>query len=149
MDLAQLWLESGESSLSVRHFRVEEQMSGLFRARVMARSPDEGIELGSLVGRAASLRLVNGLGPAAQERLFSGVCVDARMARAEGSSEGLSTYELTLVPSLWLLTQRRQNRLFQHISVPDIIDRLLREWGIEPEWRIDRGSFPPLELRVQ
>ncbi|MFS8067065.1 MAG: contractile injection system protein, VgrG/Pvc8 family, partial [Byssovorax sp.] len=62
---------------------------------------------------------------------------------------GLSTYELTLVPALWLLSQRRGNRLFQHVSIPDIVDRVLAEWSLVPVWRIARDQYPRLELRVQ
>ncbi len=56
---------------------------------------------------------------------------------------------MRLVPALWLLTQRRNHRIFQHLSIPDIVSRLLAEWNIDPTWKIDRGSYPKLEYKVQ
>ena len=35
---------------------------------------------------------------------------------------GLSSYYLRIVPTLWLCTQRRNYRVFQHLSIPDIVD---------------------------
>jgi type VI secretion system secreted protein VgrG len=73
-----------------------------------------------------------------------------RMARtAVIGEQGLTTYDLTIVPTLWRLTQRRGNRLFQHISIPDIVTRLLGEWGIVHAWQIEAKRHPKLELRTQ
>src|SRR5208282_242675 len=53
------------------------------------------------------------------------------------------------VPVLWLLTKRSGHRIFQHLSIPDIIDKVLGEWKITPTWEIDRGRYPKLEFKVQ
>jgi type VI secretion system secreted protein VgrG len=81
------------------------------------------------------------------QRFWSGVCSRMDLVRVEPT--GLSTYEITIVPALWLLTQRRNHRHFQHVSIPAIVDRLLAEWSIEPVWQIDRAAYPDLELRIQ
>ena len=113
----------------------------------MARSPDQ-IDLDALVGQGASLAIESGLAFAhAAKRTWTGVCRHAAQIRAEPT--GLSTYEIVIVPSLWLLTQRRDHRVFQHLSIPDIVDRVLSRWGIGPTWRVDRGAYPKLEHKVQ
>ncbi len=61
---------------------------------------------------------------------------------------GLSTYEITIVPMLWLATQRRNHRMFQQLSELDIARRILAEWGIEPELRVT-GVYGKREYRVQ
>ncbi len=148
MSILELFLGSGQHVLEVRHFNVEEAASTLFRATVMARSTQEDIDLDSIVGQPAALRVVSGTSFALNgARLWSGVCIAMEQTRAEPM--GLSTYELTIAPSLWLLTQRRNNRLFQHVSIPDIVDVILKEWQIEPIWSIDRPAYPRLELRAQ
>jgi type VI secretion system secreted protein VgrG len=53
------------------------------------------------------------------------------------------------VPELFRLTQRRNNRIYQQKSIPDIIDALLGEWGIEKVWKIERSKYPKLEYKVQ
>ena len=139
-----LMFESTDESLSVRSFRVEEGLNALFTVAVTARSVDPDLDLASFVGLGAEFYLPGSLD---QERTWTGICTRMEQVRVEPM--GLSTYDLTIMPRLWFLTQRRNHRIFQHQSIPDILDRLLAEWGIEPAWQIDRGSYPSLELRIQ
>jgi len=148
MSILELHFASGEESLSVRRFTVEEALSAPFGVSILARSPSDAIDLETIVGRAASFRIASGLlHVAAATRLWTGLCRSMEQVRVEPS--GLSTYEIRIVPALWLLTQRRNNRIFQHISIPDIVETLLAEWSIERRWAIDRERYPRLEYRVQ
>jgi type VI secretion system secreted protein VgrG len=154
MSTLELTFASGESSLSVRRFAIEEAVSSLFSVSVWARSPDPSVDLDALVGRPATFRVVAGykfaLGQGA--RAWSGVVSYAEQVYAlqpTPGQKGLSTYQLTIVPELWLLTQRSGNRVYQHLSIPDIADRLLAEWSIKPVWAIDRARYPKLEYKVQ
>ncbi|MBM4359248.1 MAG: type VI secretion system tip protein VgrG [Deltaproteobacteria bacterium] len=148
MHHAELSFEHGGSSLEVRHMRVREAVNELFRVRVLARSPDEHLELAAFVGHGASLRLASLL-PGVGGRTWSGLCVSMRAAQAEDSEQGLATYEVELAPRLWLLTQRRTHRHYQHQSIPEIVAALLADWAIEPELRLELGAYPKLELRTQ
>ncbi|WP_437638687.1 type VI secretion system Vgr family protein [Sorangium sp. So ce854] len=154
MSILELVLGSGESSLSVRRFSIREAVSTPFSISLWARSPDPSLDLGALVGQPASFRMVAGyahvLGGGA--RGWSGVVSYAEQTHAlqPGPGQtGLSTYHLRVVPALWLLTQRRGNRIYQHLSIPDIVDRLLAEWRLRPAWRVDRARYPRLEYKVQ
>src|ERR1044071_1297138 len=106
MPQLELSFESKEGSLSVRRFAVHEGMSSLFSVSVWARSPNDDIDLETLVGRKAELRMASGsrfvFGSGA--RRWTGVCSHMELVQAE--STGLSTYYLRIVPRLWLLTQR-------------------------------------------
>ncbi|UQA61372.1 type VI secretion system Vgr family protein [Polyangium aurulentum] len=149
MSILELSFASGESSLSVRRFSVHEAISSFFTVSVWARAKNESLDLPSIVGKEAGLRVVAGykwalLGAA---RYWTGVC--SYMEQVQAEPTGLSTYYLRIVPKLWLLTQRRGNRIYQHLSIPDIIDKLLGEWDIRPIWQIDRGAYPKLEFKVQ
>jgi type VI secretion system secreted protein VgrG len=149
MPVLELSFASGETSLSVRRFSVHEAASSLFTASIWARSPNDNLDLGSLVGRAAGLRVASGYAGAHNggARLWTGICSQAEQIQAEHG--GLSSYSLRIVPTLWLLSQRRNYRIFQHLSIPDIADELLAEWTIEPTWRIERADYPKLAYRVQ
>ncbi len=144
-----LWFDSGEDTLSVRRFAVHEAMSSLFSVSVWARSPNDDIDLEAIVGKPAALRITSNAAHAwlGGARRFTGICRTMHLQRAE--STGLSTYQLQIVPRLWLLTQRRNHRLFQHQSIPDMVVALLREWQIEHDLRIDTKAYPRLELRTQ
>jgi uncharacterized protein involved in type VI secretion and phage assembly len=145
----ELTFESKEESLSVRRFAVHEAMSSLFSVSVWARSPDDDIDLESLVGKPAELHITSGLTYAFSggTRRWTGIC--QQFEHVDTESTGLSMYHLQIAPTLWLLTQRHNHRLFQHQSIPDIAGKILAEWSIEPAWKIDRGEYPKLELRIQ
>ena len=134
---------SGERSLSARSFSINEAISTLFEHQILAVSSDGDLDLASIVGHAAWFRI----DAAGHSRLWSGLC--QRMQQIGVEPDGLSTYELTIVPSLWLLTQRRNHRIFQHESVPGIVRALLAERGIEADWKIDENACPRLPQRVQ
>jgi type VI secretion system secreted protein VgrG len=145
MNNAHLSFEAESGLLSVRHFHVEEKMSGLFRITAQALSPFDSLDLASYIGQRAELG-IHGASP----RRWRGLCVEMRMARtAVVGEQGQTTYDIEIVPTLWRLTQRRGNRLFQHISIPDIVTRLLGEWNIAHAWQIDAKRYPRLELRTQ
>src|SRR5437016_5767082 len=104
--MAQLELSfaSGETSLSVRRFSVQEAISSLFTVSVWARSPTQDLDLESIVGKQASLKIAGGLKFAALggSRHWSGVVSFIEQVQAEPG--GLATYSLRIVPRLWLLT---------------------------------------------
>ncbi|MEZ4302852.1 MAG: type VI secretion system tip protein TssI/VgrG [Polyangiaceae bacterium] len=158
MATTSLWFESGEGSLSVCEYSVVEGLSALFEITLVARSPDEALDLHAMLGRTAVFRIGPHLAPssaaeaslssprpapalAATSRTFAGICSAARQLRVEPT--GLSTYELRIVPHLWLLTQRTHHRVFQHRSVPEIAAELLAEWGIEARWNVARDLPAP------
>ena len=154
MPILELSFAGGETSLSVRHFAVHEAVSSLFMVSVVARSESPSIDLEGIVGQPASLRVVSGYAYArlGGARLWSGVVSTIEQVQAVQPNAGgpqLSSYSLRIVPKLWLLTQRRNYKIFQHLSIPDILDQVLDAWSVERAWEIDRGSYPKLEYKVQ
>src|SRR5262245_28557139 len=147
MPLLELSFESGEKSLSVRRFVVHEALSGLFGVAVWARSPDPGIDIEGLVGKKASLHIHRGLAHAhVGERTWRGLCCEAGQLQPE--ARGLSTYLVRIVPEVYKLGKRRNHRLFQHKTIPEIVELVLGEWQIKPVWK-HRPEVNKVELRVQ
>lgn len=135
-----LQLASGDE-LSVRHFSILESISSAFTVDLIARGRDD-VDLRGAAGHPASFQLDTDHG----SRIWTGVCASISQTRVE--PEGLSTYSLRLAPALWMLTHRRNHRVFQHLSVPEIAKKLLHEWKIEPSLKL-QGKHPLLEHRVQ
>ncbi|XXT18673.1 type VI secretion system tip protein TssI/VgrG [Sorangium sp. So ce429] len=134
---------ASDDALDVRSFSVQERLSSLFQVNLVAVSDNPSIDFDAVVGQPARFTLRAG----AHDRFWSGLCSHLDQVRVEPS--GLSTYQLTIVPTMWLLTQRKNYRMFQHISEPDIALKLLEEWSIVPEVRIDRGAYKKRKYRVQ
>ena len=42
-----------------------------------------------------------------------------------------TNYRLTLVPSVWLLTQTHRSRIFQHVTIPQILEEILADYPYE------------------
>jgi type VI secretion system secreted protein VgrG len=133
---------------------VNEAISSLFTVSIWARSESPTLDLEAIVGQPASFRVVSGFMFAQRGggRLWTGVVASIEQVQAVQPQVGareLSTYFLRIVPDLWLLTQRRNYRIFQHLPIPDIVGKILGEWGIEPVWKIDRSKYPKLEYKAQ
>ena len=130
--------------LSVRHFDIVEGLSMPFEAMLVAASSDPDLDFELVLGKPARCRIDGGtLGT----RTWTGVC--SSIEQTETDPDGATLYVVRVVPRLWLLSQRRGQRLFQHLSTPSIARALLAEWGIEATLRLDEPSFPRHELRVQ
>ncbi|MEP7124951.1 MAG: type VI secretion system tip protein TssI/VgrG [Byssovorax sp.] len=133
-------IASGDA-LDVRRFAAEERMSSLFEVTLVALCDNPNIDFDAVVGQPASFRLDSGASTA-----WTGICKHIEQIAVE--ERGLSTYELTFVPTLWLLTQRRNHRMFQQMSELDIVTKLLAEWGIPTDLRIS-GVYKKRKYRVQ
>src|SRR6185503_3472935 len=152
MAILELSFQSGETSLSVRRFSIHEAVSTLFTASVWARSENPAIDISAIVGQTAGFRIMSAYVNVLNigSRVWSGICTYMEQTHAEHRGNKVqSTYYLRIVPVLYHLDQRRNYRIFQHLSAPDIIDKLLDEWGIKHIWKIDRGQYPKLEFKVQ
>lgn len=134
---------ASQDTLDVRHFAVQEGMSQIFTVTVTAMSPNANLDFDAIVGKEASFTLRSDTGA----RVWQGLCSHFLQVAVEET--GLSTYQLTLVPTLWLLTQRRNHRMFQQLSEIEIVQKLLQEWGIEPTLRLDASNYKKRKYKVQ
>jgi type VI secretion system secreted protein VgrG len=129
MAVLELSFESKEDSLLVRSFTVREILSAPYEITIVARSKREEIDLESIVGKPAGFLMMDEVLPA--PRAWSGVCNHMEQLQVEPT--GLSTYWLRIVPSLWLTTLRRRNRIFEHLTIPAIVEKILSEYSIKPK----------------
>jgi uncharacterized protein involved in type VI secretion and phage assembly len=132
-------LASGES-LDVRTFSVTEKIGTPFAIELIARSPDPDLDLEGFVGEPARFEIAHG-------RSWVGAVRAFELVQAEPT--GLSTYRVELVPALWLLTQRRNHRIFQRMTEPEMAMQLLAEWKIAFEARLDAATYKKRDYRVQ
>ena len=132
--------------LSVRRFVVREAISRPFEVTIVARCEDPSLDLDAILDQPARFHLVTGMAGAAHKgRTWTGICRLAEQDRVE--PRGLSTYRFQIVPRLWLMSQSRAYRIFQHQTAPEIAASLLSRWGVEH--RLALGPHPRLAYKVQ
>ncbi|WP_437293133.1 type VI secretion system Vgr family protein [Sorangium sp. So ce426] len=133
-------IASGDA-LDVRRFQVDERISSLFEVSLTAVSENPDIDFESVVGQPMRF-VVRGR----HTRAWTGVCKDLQQTAVE--ERGVSTYQLSLVPALWLSSQRRNHRMFQLMSEVDIALALLGDWGVSPKLKL-RDTYRKRKYRVQ
>jgi type VI secretion system secreted protein VgrG len=133
-----------DSGLSVRQFDIVEGLSTPFEVALVCMSGDADLDLEKIVGQPASLELAN---DALATRRWSGVCSYVEQLEAEPA--GQSTYTLRIVPRLWLLSERRGHRVFQHKTALEMVQDLLVEWDLFPAVQVNEANLVRHEIRVQ
>ena len=102
-----------------------EQVSGVFSFEIELVSRQADIALESLMGQAAAVTLMDQTGDEnEQTRYIHGIISYAALGEEGVRQTG---YRVVLVPKLWLLQHRINSRIFQFLSVRDIISRVLDE----------------------
>ncbi|AJE14559.1 type IV secretion protein Rhs [Stutzerimonas balearica DSM 6083] len=133
-----------EHDLQVLEFRGREALSTPFAFEVELVSERPDLELESLLHQPAFLAFAPDGGG------IHGLV--HRIAQGE-SGRRLTRYRLTLVPQLAYLAHRSNQRIFQHLTVPQIVARVLEEYGILAGvgHRFDLGPvvYPEREYCVQ
>ena len=99
----------------------EEGVSRAYRYTLTCLSPDGNIELKTLLGQPVRIGIADADG---DETIRCGVVSQARLA---GSDGGFAKYELTIEPPFALLRHRKTSRVFQDLSVPDIVKQIFSE----------------------
>jgi len=110
-----------------------------FRLDLLAEDPQK-VAFDKLLGNRITVRLKLADD---RERYWSGICSQVSEV---GRDIVFTHYRLEMVPQLWLLSRRAQSRIFQNLSVPDILKKVLT--GLEVTWEI-QGTFHPRDYCVQ
>jgi type VI secretion system secreted protein VgrG len=105
---------------------IREEINGLFEIHVGVKSKRTDLKPEELVGTLADVSLEIAYG---ERRPWNGLVTGFR----EGPpvSRGLRSYQLTIRPQLWLLSQRSDCRIFMDMTTLQIAETLLSEHGIK------------------
>ncbi len=128
----------GKDALLLVGFSGTEAISQLFSFRLDFLATNQtAVPFEMLLGQNVTVEF------AVPKRHFNGIV--NRISEGE-RDETFTSYQLEIVPQFWLLTRRTQSRIFQHISVPDILRKVFE--GLDVDYQI-QGSFPERDYCVQ
>lgn len=150
--LLQLTTPLGADRLLAECVRGEEGLSTGFVFQIAALSTDAAISLRTLIGQPALLQLLTATSADAL-RPFHGHITAVELVGANG---GMARYHLTLEPWSAFLAHGRDSRVFQDMTVFDILDALFAAYQAQgklaPAWRfdiLDRAAYPKRSLSTQ
>ncbi|MDB5772856.1 MAG: type secretion system tip protein VgrG, partial [Burkholderia sp.] len=123
-----------QATLLVESFVGREELSALYEYHINCLSSDTHIELKRLLGQQVTLR--TRLADGTQGARTGYVSAVAQL----GADGGFARYQLTLVPWLWMATQRRTSRVFQDKSVLQIIEEVLAADAPRNNWRMTKEA---------
>ncbi|MDH4417008.1 MAG: type VI secretion system tip protein TssI/VgrG [Acidovorax sp.] len=118
--------------LQFRKLDGTEALNELYSLDIDLVSPSKGVDPKALLGKAVSVVVeTEGLG----KRYLSGLVTHFGM---QGQDHRWASYKLRLRPWLWVATRKTDFKIFQHMTVPDIIMEVLGKYGFPIEKKLTR-----------
>ena len=142
-DTSRFVFDIGGTQFLVTGFTAREHLSVPFKVDLNLASEEE-ISFDDVVGRAAMLSVQG----EETDRYFNGIVNKFIQTGIEGR---FFLYQARLVPQAWLLSLRKDCRIFQQKTVPDIVKQVLENGGVASDmfdFRL-KGSYKQREFCVQ
>ncbi len=137
----------GTDKLLLESFQASEAISRPFRVElVMLAQPDVVVKFEELLGQAVTVRLDCSDNT---KRYFNGVIsqlAEAGQVRSADSGDVFRRHWAEVVPKWELLRHQVRSRIFQQLSVPDILKQVMT--GLDVSWEI-QGTFEARDYCVQ
>ena len=134
----------GGDVLAVRSASYTEQISHLFQIELdIVSSEEKAASFEDIIGQSVTLRMNAGKD---QKRYFNGIVSRFVQTKNEGR---YAHYRATVVPWLWLLTRSSDCRIFQKMSIPEIIEKVFKDHGLDQYTLSLSGDYQPWDYCVQ
>jgi len=142
---ARFLFNSSVGNYSVINFYGEESISKPFCFKINLKSEGADVDPSEMIQQRARLTLIN---YKLQEHHINGVIGKAGL---ESANAGLVIYKVEIYPLFWFLKLRSKSRIFQLMSVPDIITQVLEDAGMTgADFQINTSSsYSPRPYCVQ
>jgi len=120
----------GDIEFQLESFRADERLSTLFTCDLELRSDQISIEAADIVGHEVAFMIGDEEGreeDAREPRYFSGIITTFLVG--EMASDRRRRYHATVMPTVWRLTQRSSSRVFQEVTVQDVVEQVFSDAG--------------------
>jgi type VI secretion system secreted protein VgrG len=133
----------GDGVLLFRRMTVTEELGRMFEIDLELVSQQVDIKLSDLLGQGITVKVEL---PAGGERYFHGLV--SRFVQ-EGMQRNYFAYRATLRPWLWFLTRTADCKIFQTMTVPDIVKQVFGDQGFSDYDAKLNGQYTQWDYRVQ
>jgi type VI secretion system secreted protein VgrG len=129
-------------TFEVARFKGTDAISTPYSFEIELRSAQDSIAPQDLVGTAGTLLFFRD----GQFLPYSGIISQFKYA---GRTTDYCRYHATLVSRLWLLTLTVRSKIYQQMSVPDIVRQVLDDAGLNNYYTVNCGNHPQREFVMQ
>lgn len=133
----------GPDTLILTRFHGEERVSGLFHFHLELVSETKDVDFSALIGEGATITV--DLADDTQRYIHGKIA----SFRQGGSDAKFTHYYAELRPTFWMLTLSADCKIFQEMTVPDILEAVLQDKGVTDFKNNLTGSYQPREYCVQ
>jgi|SRR5215469_580757 len=134
----------GDDVLLLQGFSGSEGISRLFRFQLDLLSEKNDIDFDDIIGQNVTLRV--NLFDGTSNRYFNGYV--SRFAQS-GADARFTHYQMEVVPWLWFLTRNADCKIFQNMTIPQIIQKVFSDRGFSDFTSSLTGNYEPHEYCVQ
>lgn len=130
-------------TFNVIEFTGEDKISGCYDFKITLRSQDPNISSADILNKPASIFIFR------DEQFFpySGIVNSFHYV---DTSTDFSTYEAHIVPRLWISALTQQSRVFQRLSINQVVQQVLDESGFANYYQFDlQNTYPQRDYIVQ
>jgi type VI secretion system secreted protein VgrG len=134
----------GADAFVLESFTGTERLSTPFRYVLRVLSENADVNLQDLLYKPVVLSLM--LGDEKERHLHGNL---SRLRMLETNDDGMTAFELEIVPWLWFLSLYNDCRIFQNKTVPQIVQKVFQDRGYS-HFRLNlNGTYPTREYCVQ
>jgi len=135
----------GQDVLLLTGFEGDEAISTPFGFKLSLISEDHALNFQDIIGQPAVVTIFLADG---KKRFFHGIISAFSQGKGGGDSR-YAFYKATLVPWVWILSRIGDSRIFQEMSVPDIVEKVFRDRGFSDFSLRLHGSYDKRTYCVQ
>jgi type VI secretion system secreted protein VgrG len=150
--VSHLFTVDGSEPLRAIRFEGAEGISELYQFEVILASEDGAIDFATQVGKTALLS-IGGQDTEAMRQVHGIVARFEQLDIPSGATKKMGAiYRATLVPRPYLLQHRRTSRIFQELSAPEVVKKVLEGAGLaaDTDFRLSvQGTYAKREYCVQ
>ncbi|MBS1812079.1 MAG: type VI secretion system tip protein VgrG [Acidobacteria bacterium] len=149
--IIRIYTPLGEDELLLQGFDGQEGISRLFHFSLRLMSENRSIKFEDIVGKRATIAIVL---PDGSERFINGLISSFSQGGSSTLEEGdkptvFTHYSASLVPWFWMLTRTSDCRIFQEMTVPEILEKIFKDNGFADFKNKLQGNFAKREYCVQ
>src|SRR5437588_12010136 len=113
----------GKDAVILKRYYGHEAISQLFRFElIVVAENSKPVDFSALLGQSVTFG-VAGEEVTLHKRYLNGMVVEVSVGSRD---KFVTTYTMTVVPTIWKLTQKVQSRIFQHKTIPQILKLVLQ-----------------------